>query len=199
MQAVSKGPCRQPRLEVRATIGILQSFLTTQKSRSRCTLIPRPCTALDLSCTKGCFLHGNLYMQLWLLMHLVSWQDKYINNVHTNYKCRLRKAGMCTNAGLRVQGVKGSQGAHSWVSSACSGDISRSSGSSVVSGLSTGTTLVMLRFSAYSCATHQATRYMKGYDRHLLQETQGLAQNFGDQDGLTQQAKHLRPVNPQII
>ena len=40
---------------------------------------------------------------------------------------------------------------HSWVSSACSGDICSSSGSSVVSGLSTGTTLVMLRFSAYSC------------------------------------------------
>ena len=41
---------------------------------------------------------------------------------------------------------------HNCVSSACSGDISRSSGSSVVRGLSTGTTLVMLRFSAYSCA-----------------------------------------------
>ena len=40
---------------------------------------------------------------------------------------------------------------HSWVSSACSGDICSSSGSSVVSGLSTGTTLVMLRFSEYSC------------------------------------------------
>ena len=42
---------------------------------------------------------------------------------------------------------------HSWVSSACSGDICSSSGSSVVSGLSTGTTLVMLRFSAYSCVS----------------------------------------------
>ena len=48
--------------------------------------------------------------------------------------------------------VAGRAGAHSWVSSACSGDISSSSGSSVVRGLSTGTTLVMLRFSAYSCS-----------------------------------------------
>ena len=45
---------------------------------------------------------------------------------------------------------------HSWVSSACSGDICSSSGSLVVRGLSTGTTLVMLRFSAYSCAAAMA-------------------------------------------
>ena len=38
------------------------------------------------------------------------------------------------------------------MASACSGDISSSSGSSVVSGSHTGTTLVMDRFSAYSAS-----------------------------------------------